>query len=75
MPLQKDEPILELLRNRIIVSHGSIANAKTIETQRLWKHRKKCYLEAVKHIKMAEAYTPDISVMDFSDGDLKWLKD
>jgi len=71
MPLVKDVPILELLRNRIIVSYGSIDSARTIETSQLWKHRQKCYQRAMDSIRMAEAipstepYEP--AVMDFSE--------
>jgi len=68
--LVKDAPILDLLRNRVIVSYGSVDSAKTIETRRLWEHRKKCYQKAMECIRMAEKIPGTELIMDFSDGDV-----
>jgi hypothetical protein len=71
MSLVKDAPILDLLRNRVVVSYGSVDAARTIETRRLWKHRQKCYQKAMEYIRLAEAIPgtePDEpTIMDYSE--------
>ena len=74
--LVKDVPILDLLRNRVIVSHGCIKAARTKETRRTSEHRLKCYQQAIGWIRLADLTedkpkelaekAPEI-VMNFSD--------
>jgi hypothetical protein len=78
MPLVKDVPIIDLLYARVRTAYRCIDSARTNETRELWKHRKECYLQAMRYVKIAEG-VDDIRenavIMDFNEEDLRCLKD
>lgn len=74
----KDSIILALLRDRRKAAGMGIKSSKKIEGRLLWIHRKHCYTEASKWIRMAESLSiePDnipsgAEFLDFTGQDIK----